>query len=243
MRVLFVVAPLLASLVIVPAALAEPYIGLYLTGVPSSEHDTKTDRTLLDTGATERFTTKDTKFKGSVVYGGLVGYRFLPFLAAEIDAYHLNPGPKGQTQTATGPTIGPLQVTIKSGDLDLTILALQLVGSHGLMRNTQHPDGQLHLYGGAGLAIIFASIDTQVTSPNATLPLRDSTTQLGPQVKGGARWFFTKNLAAFVEGRYAHAELEFTDTGVSNAGSPVRLKSESDLNLPLVLVGVSWFFR
>ena len=239
MWVLFILASLLASLVIVPRAFAEPYVGFYLTGVPSSEHDTETDRTVL--GATERFTTKDTKFKGSVVYGGLVGYRFLPFLAAEIDVYHLNPGPKAQTQTATGPVTGPLSATIKSGDLDLTILALQLIGSYGLMRNTQHPDGQLQLYGGAGLAIIFASIDTQITT-SVTLSLKDKTTEVGPQVKGGARWFFTKNLAAFLEGRFTHAELDFEDTSATVFG-PVRIKSESDLNLPLVLLGMSWHFR
>jgi len=239
MWVLLLVAPLLASLVIVPPALAEPYVGVYLTGVPSSEHDTETDRTVL--GATERFTTNDVKFKSSVVYGGLVGYRFLPFLAAEIDVYHLNPGPKAQTQTATGPVTGPLSATIKSGDLDLTILALQVVGSFGLLPNNELPDGQLQLYGGAGLAIVFAGIDTQITT-SVTLSLKDRTTEVGPQVKGGARWFFTKNLAAFLEGRFTHAELSFEDTSATVFG-PVRLKSESDLNLPLAVVGVSWFFR
>ena len=239
MWVLLLVAPLLASLVIVPPALAEPYVGVYLTGVPSSEHDTETDRTVL--GATERFTTNDVKFKSSVVYGGLVGYRFLPFLAAEIDVYHLNPGPKAQTQTATGPVTGPLSATIKSGDLDLTILALQVVGSFGLLPNNELPDGQLQLYGGAGLAIVFAGIDTQITT-SVTLSLKDRTTEVGPQVKGGARWFFTKNLAAFLEGRFTHAELSFEDTSATVFG-PVRIKSESDLNLPLAVVGVSWFFR
>jgi opacity protein-like surface antigen len=239
----FAVATLLASLAFVPPALAEPYLGFYLTGVPSSEHDIEADRTFLTTGVTDRFTAKDAKFSSSIVYGGVVGYRFLPFLAVEADVYHLNPGLKAQTGTATSPTVGSFQVTTKSGDLDLTIVALQLVGSYGLLPNAQLPEGQLQLYGGAGLAIFFADVDSQGSSANATLNVRDKTTEIGPQVKIGGRWFFTKNVAAFLEGRYAHTQLNVEDTGVTDAGLPIRLKLESDINLPLGLLGVSLHFR
>jgi len=245
MRVLsfFAVAPLLAGLVIVPQALAEPYLGFYLTGVPSSEHDVEANRTFLTTGVTDRFTAKDAKFSSSLVYGGLVGYRFLPFLAVEADVYHLNPGLKAQTGTATSPTSGTFQVTTKSGDLDLTIIALQAIGSYGLLRNDKLPEGQLQLYGGAGLAIFLAKVDSQGSSANATLNVRDRTTELGLQVKVGGRWFFTQHVAAFLEGRFVHTQLNVQDTGVTNAGVPIRLKIESDINVPLVLLGASVHLR
>ena len=245
MRVLsfLAVAALLTSLVVVPPVLAEPYFGFYLTGIPSSEHDIEADQTFLPAGPTTHYTAKDAKFSGSVVYGGLVGYRFLPFLAAEVDVYHLNPGLKAQTGTVTSPTAGNATITTKSGDLDLTIVALQVIGSYGLLSNDQLPEGQLQLYGGAGLAIFLADVNSEGSSVNATFTMRDKTTEVGPQVKAGARWFFTKNLAAFLEGRWAHTRLHVKDTGVNNAGAPLELKLESTLDLPLVLLGASWHFR
>lgn len=239
---LFAVASFLAGLVFVSHAVAEPYLGLYLTGIPSSEHDIEADQTLA--GVTTRYDAKDAKFSGSVVYGGLVGYRFLPFLAAEIDVYRLNPGLKAQTGTVTSPTAASATITTKSGDLDLTIIALQLVGSYGLLSNTQNPDGQLQLYGGAGLAIFLADVDSVGSSSFATnFRVRDTTTEVGPQVKGGGRWFLTKNLAAFIEGRWARTRLHVKDTGTNDAGTPLELKLESNVNLPLALFGLSWFFR
>lgn len=238
-----VLIPALALLLPAGGAWAEPYVGFYLTGVPSSEHQVKADRTFIGTGTTDKFTVNDARFGSSVVYGGVVGYRFFPFLGAEIDAYHLSPGLKAQTRPANSPSAGSTTVTTREGDLDFTVLAIGPVGSYSFLPDQAVPEGRLQLYAGAGLAIFFSSVDATGSTAFAQFTMRDSDTSVGPHVKAGVRWFFSRNLAAFIEGRYAHTSIDFQDTGVTFAGAPIRLKTSTDVDLPLGLAGVSWHFR
>lgn len=240
---LLAVVVLFAPVLLVSPAHAQLYIGGYLTGIPSSKHDVKAERTFLTTGTTDKFTAEDAKFSSSIVYGGLVGYQFLPFLAVEADIYHLNPGLEAQSKVVHSPTAGDFVVTTKSGDVHMTVFALEAIGSFRLLPSNTVPDGRLQLYGGAGLAAFLSSVDSEGSTANATLDVRDHDVSFGPQVKVGTRWFFTRNLGAFVEGRYAHTTLHVEDTGVTNSGAPLRLKLRTTVDLPLVLVGISWHFR
>jgi opacity protein-like surface antigen len=161
----------------------------------------------------------------------------------EADIYHLNPGLAAQSKVATSPTAGDFVVTTKSGDINMTIFALEGVGSFRLLPDPAVPEGRLQLYAGAGLAVFVTSVDSEGGTSNATLDVRDRDTSVGPQVKVGARWFFTRNLGAFLEGRYAHTRLHVEDSGVTNLGAPIKLKLSTSVDLPLVLVGLSWHFR
>jgi opacity protein-like surface antigen len=227
-------------------AAAEPYVGVYLTGVPSSESDVDAEQTFLTTGALTRYQVKDAKIGSSVVYGGAVGYRFpsWSFLALEADAYHLSPGVKAQTRLATTAGSAPTPITSREGDLDITIVALSAVGSVSLLQDETRPEGRLQLYAGAGLGIFLTSVDATGGSPNAaSVTIRDSDTSVGPHFKVGARWFLTRNLGAFLEFRYAHTTTEVEDTGFNNAGAPLKLRLKFDQDIPLFLGGISWHFR
>lgn len=236
-----IVLGLLAALA--PRAGAEPYVGVYLSGVPSSERDVEADRTFTATGVTDRFKVRDARFESSILYGGVVGYRFLPFLGAELDAYHLSPDLKAQTRFANSPTGGSAAITTREGDLDITVLALGPVAYHSLLPDSTHPEGRLQLYAGAGLALFFTTVDATGSSTFATVRVRDSDTSVGPHVKAGTRWFLTRNLAAFVEFRYARTSIDVEDDGFNTAGAPLRLELSTDLDLPVGLAGVSWHFR
>ncbi len=225
---------------------AEPYVGVYLTGIPSSESDVDAEQTFLTTGALTQYQVKDAKIGSSVVYGGMVGYRFpsWSFLAVEADAYHLSPGVKAQTRLATTVGAAPTPITSREGDLDITIVALSAVGNVSLLQDETRPDGRLQLYAGAGLGIFLTSVNATGSSPNAaSVTIRDSDTSVGPHFKVGARYFLTRTLGAFVEFRYAHTTAEVEDTGFNNAGAPLKLKLKFDQDIPLFLGGISWHFQ
>lgn len=226
-----------------PARAGEPYLGFYLTGVPESEQDVTADRTFTTLGTKTHFEAKDVEFGSSLVVGGLLGYRFssLPFLSAELDVYSMSPGLNRQTKVATS-SIGDFIVTTPGGDLDITVLALGATLSHGFLPEANFPEGRLHLYAGAGLGIFFTSVDAVASSGGIPFRMDDSDTSVGPQVKVGGRWFLIRNLAAFLEFRYAHTSIEVEDSGLVT-GLPTTFKISSDLDIPLALVGLSWHFR
>ncbi len=200
-------------------------------------------RTFPATGVTDHFHVSNARFGGSLVYGGLLGYPFLPYLAGEVDVYHLSPGLKRQSRLASSPSAGTALVVTKDGDVDFTIVALSAVGSFRLLPSEQVPEGRLQLYGGAGLGIFWTEVDARGMTTFANFRMIDTDTSIGPQVKVGGRWFFTPSLAGFLEGRWAHTSFTVQDTGVTATGAPVKLKVSSDVDLPLALVGVSWHFK
>ncbi len=238
-----VFAPVVATVLLAGTAAAQPYVGFYMTGVPATDHQVKADRTIVATNVTDSFTVKDIRFGSSVAYGGVVGYQFIPYLAAEIDVLHFSPGIKALNRTANSPTIGSVPVSISSGDLDVTGLAFGPVGTYSLLSDEQVPQGRLQLYAGAGFALMFTSVDDKFSSPFATFSVKDSNTSVEPHVKAGLRWFFTKNLAAFAEFHYLRVSVDVSGNGVTGAGAPVKIKLSGDAEAPIGLVGISWHFR
>ena len=185
-------------------ASAQPYAGVYLSGVPTSEHKLEALRTFPTTGVTDLFHVSNARFGDSIVYGGLLGYQLIPRVAAELDVYHLSPGLKAQTRLASSPSAGTALVVTRDGDVDFTVAALSVVWNYRLLPSEPVADGRLQVYGGAGLAVFFTDVDATGTTTFAQFRLKDSDTSLGPQLKVGARWFFTRNLGAFLEFRWAH---------------------------------------
>jgi opacity protein-like surface antigen len=222
---------------------AQPYAGVYLSGVPASEHNLEAIRTFPTTGVTDHFHVSNARFGDSIVYGGLLGYQLIPRVAAELDVYHLSPGLKAQTRLASSPSAGTALVVTRDGDVDFTVAALSVVWNYRLLPSEPVADGRLQLYGGAGLAVFFTDVDATGSTTFANFRMKDSDTSLGPQLKVGARWFFTKNLGAFLEFRWAHTSFAVSDTGVTAAGVPVKIKVSSDVDLPLALAGLSWHFK
>jgi len=235
--------PLLALLCLPGLAAAQPYLGLYLTGIPSSEHGLDAVRTFPSTGATDHFRVSNARFGDSVVYGGLLGYQLIPRVAAELDAYHLSPGLKRQTRLASSPSAGTALVVTNGGDVDFTVVALSAVWNYRLMPNEQVTDGRLQFYFGAGAAVIETDVDVKGMTTFAQLRMNDSDTSIGPQLKLGGRWFFTKNLGGFLELRWTHTSFTVEDKGVNFAGTPIKLKVGSTVDIPLALVGLSWHFK
>jgi opacity protein-like surface antigen len=235
--------PLLALLGGAGPASAQPYAGVYLSGVPASEHNLEALRTFSTTGVTDHFHVSNARFGDSIVYGRLLGYQLIPRVAAELDVYYLSPGLKAQTRLASSPSAGTALIVTRDGDVDFTVAALCVVWNYRLLPSEPIADGRLQLYAGTGAAVFFTDVDATGTTTFAQFRLKDSDTSLGPQLKVGARWFFTRNLGAFLEFRWAHTTFAVSDTGVTAAGVPVKLKVSSDLDLPLALAGLSWHFR
>ncbi len=235
--------PLLALLCLPGLAAAQPYLGLYLTGIPSSEHGVDAVRTFTNTGATDHFHVSNARFGDSIVYGGLLGYQLIPRVAVELDAYHLSPGLKRQTRLASSPSAGTALVVTNGGDVDFTVVALSAVWNYRLLPSEQVPEGRLQLYFGAGAAVIQTDVDVTATTTFAQFRMNDTDYSLGPQLKLGGRWFFTKNLGGFLELRWTHHSFTVEDTGANFAGTPIKLKASSTVDIPLALVGLSWHFK
>jgi opacity protein-like surface antigen len=242
-RLWLLALPLLVLLAFPGRALAQPYLGLYLSGIPSSSHNLEALRTFPATGATDHFHVSNAKFGSSVVYGGLIGYQLIPRVAAELDVYHLSPGLKHQTRLASSPSAGVAVVTAQAGDVDFTVVALSAVWNYRLLPSDGVPDGRLQLYAGAGGAVIQTDVDVTGFTTFGRLRMDDTDTSLAPQFKLGARWFFTKNLATFLEGRWTYTSFAVQDKGLTFAGAPVKLKVSGDADIPLALVGLSWHFK
>ena len=161
-------------------------------------------RTFPTTGVTDHFHVSNARFSDSIVYGGLLGYQLIPRVAAELDVYHLSPGLKAQTRLASSPSAGTALVVTRDVDVDFTVAALSVVWNYRLLPSEPVADGRLQLYGGAGVAVFFTDVDATGNTTFAQFRMKDSDTSLGPQLKAGARWFFTRNLGAFLEFRWAH---------------------------------------
>jgi hypothetical protein len=117
--------------------------------------------------------------------GGRIGYWFLPWLGAALDASYFAPKADG--------------LTINTRLEVLPISALVLLRAP-LFASPAFPFGQLQPYvgGGPSLFITDVRIETRATGVERS----DAQTEFGGDVRAGIAFLFTPNFGIFAEGRY-----------------------------------------
>ena len=201
-----VITSLLALLVPIvlfaPQAYAESYVaGQFGVTLPSI------GKGLTDNDLTGVFlpgsTISDQSLKTSDLYGVKLGHYFqaVPWLGLEAEAYSTTPHIKQQSITFSGPS-GPV------GSIELPGLNLRVVTVAPLNLTLRYHKTRLQPYIAVGPGIFFARIqDPSLTSDNT-----QSSTNFGLNAQAGLRYYFTRHLTVFVEGKYNKVRFDFPET-------------------------------
>ena len=225
----FVITSLLALLVPIvlfsPMAYAETYVaGQFGMTLPSIGKGL-TDNEL--TGIfPPGFTISDQSLKTSGLYGAKVGHYFqaVPWLGLEAEVYNTTPHIKQQSVTFSGPS-GPV------GSIDLPGVNFRVLTLAPLNLTFRYHKTRLQPYIAVGPGIFFARIqDPSLTSDNT-----QSSTDFGLNAQAGLRYYITRHVTVFAEGKYNHVRFHFTET-------PNLFGFNSTYNMFHVAFGLSYNF-
>ena len=145
----------------------------------------------------------------SILYGGKIGHYFraVPWLGLELEVYNTTPHIKQQSLTFTAPS-GAVSPPIDFRGLNFRVLTI------APNLTFRYHKSRLQPYVAVGPGIFFAHIkDPSFTSDNT-----QSSVSIGVNAAGGIRYYITRNLAIFGEGKFNYARLSFEQTppGVFN---------------------------
>jgi hypothetical protein len=145
----------------------------------------------------------------SILYGGKIGHYFkaLPWLGLELEVYNTTPHIKQQSLTFTAPS-GAVSPPIDFPGLNFRVLTI------APNLTFRYHKSRLQPYVAVGPGIFLAHIkDPSLTSDNT-----QSSVSIGVNAAGGIRYYITRNLAIFGEGKFNYARLSFAETppGVFN---------------------------
>lgn len=200
----------LATTTQVSATYAETYIsgqfGVTLPSVLPSSFDngltnaetTGTLGRILNGGAVS-----DQSLQRSILYGGKIGHYFraVPWLGIEAEVYNTTPHIKQQTLTFSGPS-GP----VGSADFDGLNFRVLTVAPFNLV--LRYHKSKLQPYVGVGPGIFFARIhDPSITSGNS-----QSSIGIGVNAFAGLRYYFTRHVSLFGEGKFNYTRFSFNET-------------------------------
>jgi outer membrane protein W len=194
----------------VSATYAETYIagqfGVTLPSVlPSSFDNGLTNANTTGTlGAiTQGGAISDQSLQRSILYGGKIGHYFkaVPWLGLELEVYNTTPHIKQQTIQFYGPS-GLIGETNFTG-LNFRVLT---VAPFNVMFRL--PKTRLQPYIGVGPGIFLARIeDPALPSGN-----RQSSTGFGLNAQAGVRYYITRQVALFGEGKFNYTKFSFDET-------------------------------
>ena len=191
----------------VSATYAETYIagqfGVTLPSVLPSSFDnglTNSDLTGIFVPGT---TVSDQSLQKSILYGGKVGHYFkaIPWFGIEAEVFNSTPHIKQQALTFSGPsgTVGPAVLPGLNFRV-LTVAPFNLV--------LRYHKTKLQPYIGVGPGIFFGRIhDPSLTSGNS-----QSSVGIGVNALVGLRYYFTRHVSLFGEGKFNYVRFSFDET-------------------------------
>ena len=176
-------------------------------------------------------TTSDQALKSSIMYGGKIGHYFraAPWFGLEAEIYRTTPHIKQQTVEFRGPN-GPV------GSAELAGVHMSVLTLAPLNLSFRYHKTRLQPYVAIGPGIFIAKIkDPALSSDNS-----QSSTKLGLNAQIGLRYYVTRHVTMFAEGKYNHVRFNFPETP---PGSSFNLFGfNATYNMVHVAFGVSYHF-
>lgn len=223
----------------VSATYAETYIAGQFGVTLPSVLPTAFDNGLTNVDATGRLgqilggggTISDQSLQNSILYGAKVGHYFraVPWFGIEAEVYNTNPHIKQQQVTFSGPvgTFGPAELP----GLNFRVLT---VAPFNLM--FRYHKTKLQPYMGVGPGIFFARThDPSLTSDNS-----QSSIGFGINALVGLRYYFTRHVSLFGEGKFNYVRFSFDQT--SPPLSPSMIGFDGDYRIFHAAGGLSIHF-
>jgi Outer membrane protein beta-barrel domain len=144
----------------------------------------------------------------SILFGGKIGHYFkaVPWFGLEAEAYHTTPHIKQQTITfsnASGPIGPPLEFT----GLNFRVLTVAPINFMFRYHKTR-----LQPYVGVGPGLFFAHIGDPALTSNNT----QSSVGFGVNAQAGVRYYITRQVALFGEGKFNYTRFSFDETPAGN---------------------------
>lgn len=193
----------------IPSSYAETYIaGQFGVTLPSIL-PTTFDNGLTDANATGTLgailqggTISDQSLQTSILYGGKIGHYFkaVPWLGIEAEVYNTTPHIKQQVITFSGPS-GPV------GQAEFPGLNFRVLTVAPLNVTLRYHKSRLQPYVGVGPGIFLA----RIREPGLTSDDTQSSTSLGLNAYAGARFYITRHLTVFGEGKFNHVRFSFPE--------------------------------
>lgn len=188
----------------VSATYAETYIAGQFGVTLPSVLPTSFDNGLTNSDLTGIFvpgtTVSDQSLQKSILYGGKVGHYFkaVPWFGIEAEVYNSTPHIKQQSLTFSGPsgTVGPGNFAGLNFRV-LTVAPFNLV--------LRYHKTKLQPYIGVGPGIFFARIQ----DPSLTTDNSQSSIGIGVNAFAGIRYYFTRHVSIFGEGKFNYTRFEF----------------------------------
>jgi opacity protein-like surface antigen len=194
---------LLAPIVLyVPQAYAETYVAGQAGFTLPSIGKGLTDNDL--TGVFPSGSTiTDQSLKTSILYGAKVGHYFksVPWLGIEAEIYNTTPHIKQQSVTFSGPS-GPV------GSVELPGVDFRVLTLAPFNLTLRYHKTRLQPYIAVGPGIFFA----RIKDPSLTTDNSQSDTAIGLNAQAGLRYYITRHVTVFMEGKFNHARFNFSET-------------------------------
>ena len=154
-------------------------------------------------------TISDQSLQKSILYGAKVGHYFraVPWLGLEAEVYNTTPHIKQQVTTFSGPS-GPV------GSVELPGLHFRVLTVAPFNVMFRFPKTRLQPYVGVGPGLFFARIEDPALTSNNT----QSSMGFGLNAQAGVRYYITRQIALFGEGKFNYTKFSFDETpaGVFN---------------------------
>jgi opacity protein-like surface antigen len=154
----------------------------------------------------------------SILYGGKIGHYFkaVPWLGLEAEVYNTTPHIKQQMTTFSGPS-GPV------GSVELPGVNFRVLTIAPLNLMFRYPGTRLQPYIGVGPGIFMARIhDPSITQGESS----QSSTKFGLNALIGLRYYFTRHVSAFAEGKFNYVRFSFEENpnffGFDTRYSPIH---------------------
>lgn len=226
------VTMVLASILVVPNAYPEAYIGGQIG--TSVAGNSLTDVELTDFSPAGSMS--DRSLSRSILGGVKVGYFFAPirWFGLEAEFFYTTPNIKQQNTTIT---IQPSTVLRDFGPVGAGTVQGVLSGDHFRVITIapmnfmfRYPKTRFQPYVGVGPGIFLARVHTTVAGFEGT----QSSTKLGLNAKAGAEFYITRHLSAFAEWKYNRASFNFD----SNTSGGFGFRADYDVHLVAVDLNV-----
>jgi opacity protein-like surface antigen len=201
-------------------AQAELYLAIFGGTAFSESKTTKTQLELTSPLGTTTLldgTFSEVDFHDSVLLGGKVGYYLThPVLGghfgSELEFYYTEPAASRQTVEFEGTASGlptTTQLSIQGVDFTVFTVALNLLYRLPLLTSSDHPNGRLQPYIGAGAGAFIATMHTRTSPFDSNKRINDTDVRPGVQALAGLKFFVFRNVALFAEYRFVQTQ-EFT---------------------------------
>lgn len=186
---------------------AETYIagqfGVTLPSVLPSSFDNGLTNSELTGIFSPGSTISDQSLQKSILYGAKVGHylRAVPWLGIEAEVYNTTPHIKQQVTTFSGPS-GPV------GSVELPGLHFRVLTVAPFNVMFRFPKTRLQPYVGVGPGLFFARIEDPALTSNNT----QSSMGFGLNAQAGVRYYITRQVALFGEGKFNYTKFSFDET-------------------------------